>query len=84
MTRSRNSRHRKVTVSLPEDLARFADELARRGGGSRSAVVRDALRILRRTQRERLLEEGYRFYAEIDVELAEEGMEATNEVWPDE
>ncbi len=27
--------------------------------------------------------EGYRFYADLDRELAEEGMAAVNEVWPE-
>lgn len=35
-------------------------------------------------RREQLLAEGYRFYAKLDRELAEEGLEATLETWPKE
>jgi hypothetical protein len=45
-------------------------------------VVAKALEILRRVERDRLMAEGYRFYADLDVELAEADMAAVNEVWP--
>jgi Arc/MetJ-type ribon-helix-helix transcriptional regulator len=73
---------KKVTVSLPDDLLRFADERAGQVGKSRSQVVAKALEILRRVERDRLLAEGYRFFADLDVELAEADMAAVNEVWP--
>ena len=38
----------KKTISLPPDLAREAEELARDEGKSLSAVVQDALRLARR------------------------------------
>jgi metal-responsive CopG/Arc/MetJ family transcriptional regulator len=75
---------RKITVSLPSDLLRFADDLADQTGASRSAVVAEALDVLRRTETDKRLEEGYRFYADSDRELAEEGLEASREVWPDD
>jgi Arc/MetJ-type ribon-helix-helix transcriptional regulator len=73
---------KKVTVSLPDDLLRFADERADQVGKSRSQVVAKALEILRRVERDRLMAEGYRFYEDLDVELAEADMAAVNEVWP--
>jgi metal-responsive CopG/Arc/MetJ family transcriptional regulator len=73
---------KKVTVSLPDDLLRFADERADRVGESRSQVVAKALDVLRRAERNRLMAEGYRFYADLDVELAEADLAAVNEVWP--
>jgi len=33
--------------------------------------------------RDRLLAQGYRFYADLDRELAEEGLLATRELWPE-
>jgi predicted transcriptional regulator len=41
----------RVTFSLPSDLAAAADELARRRGRPRSAVIEEALRLLLRQQR---------------------------------
>jgi hypothetical protein len=76
--------HRKVTVTVPEELLEFADEVAEERGESRSGVFAEALAALRVAERERLLAEGYRFYADVDRELAEEGLEATVEVWPDD
>lgn len=38
----------KKTISLPPDLAREAEELARQEGKTLSAVIQDALRLARR------------------------------------
>lgn len=46
----------KKTISLPADLARQVEDLARAEGKSVSAVVQDALRLARRTH----LKEQYR------------------------
>jgi Arc/MetJ-type ribon-helix-helix transcriptional regulator len=75
---------KKVTVSLPDDLLRFADERADRVGESRSQVVAKALEILKRIERDRLMAEGYRFYSDADVEIAESGLGAMREVLPSE
>jgi metal-responsive CopG/Arc/MetJ family transcriptional regulator len=77
-----NNRSGKVTVSLPADLIEFADEFAAQAGTSRSQAMAQALRALKRAERDRLMAEGYEFYAELDAELAEEGMAAVNETWP--
>lgn len=79
---SKAGRAEKVTVSLPSELVRFADQWAGEVGASRSEAVAEALRVLKRTQRDRLMAEGVRFYLDDSVQLAEEGMAATNEVWP--
>ena len=34
---------RRITISLPEDIVRAADEIAARAGRSRSDLIRDAL-----------------------------------------
>ena len=73
-----------VSLSIPEDLVHFADAWAAEHGVSRSQAVAEALRVLKRAGRDRLMAEGYRYYADLEVELAEEGMAATNEIWPRE
>ncbi|MBO0686687.1 MAG: CopG family transcriptional regulator [Candidatus Dormibacteraeota bacterium] len=45
----------KVSVSLPDEDVAFLDQHASRAGSSRSAVIREALRLLR----EQSLEEAY-------------------------
>lgn len=45
------------TISLPSDLAREAEELARAEGKTLSAVVQDALRASRRVRLQRELRE---------------------------
>lgn len=40
----------KVSVSLPDEDVEFLDEYAARQGGSRSAVVHKAVRLLRASQ----------------------------------
>ena len=47
----------KKTISLPPDLAREAEELARAEGKTLSAVVQDALRASRRVRFQRELRE---------------------------
>ena len=42
----------KKTISLPPDLAREAEEIARSEGKSLSAVIQDALRLARRKRLE--------------------------------
>jgi metal-responsive CopG/Arc/MetJ family transcriptional regulator len=76
------AKSQKITVSLPRELVDFADEFAEQAGTSRSQALAEALRVLKRAERDRLMAEGYAFYAEDAVQLAEEGMAATNEVWP--
>ena len=47
----------KKTISLPPDVAREAEELARAEGRSLSAVIQDALRMARRVRLRRELRE---------------------------
>jgi len=54
---------RKVTLSLPEDLVCFADEVAHSQGSNRSRVVARAIAELRARRRDTLAREGYGFYA---------------------
>lgn len=47
----------KKTVSLPPELARLAEQMARAEGKTVSAVIQDALRLARAQHRERELRE---------------------------
>jgi metal-responsive CopG/Arc/MetJ family transcriptional regulator len=71
---------RKVTVSLPAELANFVDSEALRLKVSRSALVADALRELQIAEEERLAVEGYRFYAAEAGEFAQASAQAVAEV----
>lgn len=73
---------KRVTFSLPADLVEFADDWAAERGLSRSRAIAEALRVLKRIERDRLIAEGYRFYAEESVQMAEEALAAGNEVLP--
>lgn len=53
----------KRTISLPEDLARETEEIARAEGKSFSAVVQDALRIARSTRARSELRELQAFWS---------------------
>jgi len=53
----------KKTISLPPDLAREAEEIARSEGRTLSAVVQDALRAARRVRLQRELRELQGFWS---------------------
>jgi metal-responsive CopG/Arc/MetJ family transcriptional regulator len=72
-----NSPMQKVTISLPADLLRFADHQADWLGMSRSQVISKALAQAKLLEEERLVAEGYLFYAEE----AKEFSEAVNITW---
>ena len=61
---------RKLTVSLPEDLVRFADATAEERGTSRSELIGELLETLRRRERDDLAREGYAFFAAESREFA--------------
>ena len=74
---------RKVTVSLPAELANFVDSEALRLKVSRSKLVADALREIQIAEEKRLAIEGYRFYAVEASEFAQASMAAVAEVMDD-
>lgn len=61
---------RKVTLSLPEDLVGFADEMAQSQGSNRSRVVANLIAEHRARRRDALAREGYSFYAGEAEEFA--------------
>ena len=54
----------KKTISLPPELAREAEEIAREEGKPLSAVIQDALRLLRKNRLEREFRELQGYWSE--------------------
>ena len=73
----------KVTVSIPADLVKMADKVAKERKISRSKVVSSCLRELAKQRFQAELEEGYRAMAEEEKRLARETFEAQREVVPE-
>ena len=65
-----------VTVRLPEPLSEYLNRRALEGNETKTQVVISALEYLRRHEREKLMEEGYRAMGEFDRALAEADMGA--------
>jgi len=53
----------KKTISLPPDLAREAEEIAREEGKTLSAVIQDALRLARRERLRRTLADAQQYWS---------------------
>jgi metal-responsive CopG/Arc/MetJ family transcriptional regulator len=53
----------KKTISLPEEMAREAEEMAREEGKTLSAVIQDALRLARQQRRKREFREMQYFWS---------------------
>lgn len=75
---------KKVTISLPQDLLGFADAMATELRTTRSQVISDSLREMRRREQDDLAREGYRFYAREAEEFAEMSVQAMAEVLRDD
>ena len=74
---------RKVTVSLPNHLVRYADRLAGELGTSRREVIGRALSELKAQEQDELAKEGYAFYAEEAKEFAMASAVAVSEAISD-
>ena len=74
---------RKITISLPGDLVRFADEAAERRRISRSRLIAEAITGMERLEAERAAAEGYRYYAAEAAEFAEATGPAVSEAMTD-
>ena len=73
----------KVTVSVPKDLVKMADKVAKERKTSRSKVVSSCLQELAKQRFQAELEEGYRAMAEEEKRLARETFEVQREVVPE-
>jgi metal-responsive CopG/Arc/MetJ family transcriptional regulator len=73
----------KLTVSVPAELVKMADKVARERKTSRSKVVSSCLQELAKKRFEAELEEGYRAMAKEEKRLARETFEVQAEVVPE-
>lgn len=73
----------KLTVTVERNLAKELDEEAKVRKVSRSALVEEAIKLLKKKRLEELLKSGYRAMAEENLKVAEEtihyGSEAMDE-----
>ena len=73
----------KLTVTIGRDLARELDKEAKTRKISRSALVEEAIKLLKKKRIEELLKSGYQAMADENLKVAEEtihyGSEAMDE-----
>lgn len=62
---------RKVTISLPAALLKYADQRATRMGTSRSQVISQMVAEALAREKETIAAEGYRFYSQEGEDFAE-------------
>ena len=73
----------KLTVSLPEDLISFADEIAKKKKISRSKVISLCLQELAESHKVAEMAEGYRAMSKEQKQLAALASEIEHEVIPE-
>ena len=73
----------KLTVSLPEELISFADQIAREKKISRSKVLSSCLRELAERHKLAQMAEGYKVVAQEQTQLAAMAQEIEHEVMPE-
>jgi len=71
----------KLTISLPQQLADFADQVAAESGRPRSHVIAEALREKRRATLRQELEEAYEATSEDNRKFAKESLHLAAEIW---
>ena len=73
----------KLTVSLPEELISFADQIARERKTSRSKVLSSCLWELAERHKLAQMAEGYKVVAQEQTQLAAMAKEIEHEVMPE-
>ena len=73
----------KLTISLPEELISFADEMAKEKKVSRSKVFYSCLQELAERHRTEAMAEGYKAMAEEQKQLVAIASEIEHEVIPE-
>lgn len=73
----------KVTVSLPRELVRFTDEVAKETKTNRSKVVSSCLREIADKRLRKQMEEGYKAMAKEHRKFANATIGLANEVLPE-
>ena len=72
----------RITLSLPSDAIKFADEIARERRTSRSKVISSYLRELADKRLLEQMEEGYKALAKENRQFANEAINIAHEVLP--
>jgi len=80
---SRAAKAEKITVSMPMDLVRYANQRAITLGISRSQVIGQAVADLRSQDQAQLAQEGYLFYATESAEFARVSLRVTSDALAD-
>lgn len=70
----------RVTVAIPENMVAAADALVQKEGRSRSSILREAIEGYLREREERDMIAEYAEAADLNLALAEEHMEAFDEI----
>jgi hypothetical protein len=78
-----SSARRPAQFRLPEWAFLYVEERAAATGSTKTEVVLEALESLRQRETEELLAEGYLVRAAEDRVLAESGLKAAEESWPE-
>ena len=73
----------KLTVSVPAELVKLADKVAKEKKISRSKVVSSCLQELAKQRFQADLEEGYKAMAKEEKQLARETFEVQSEIVPE-
>ena len=73
----------KISLSLPSDVVKFADELAKEWNISRSKVVSSCLLDMATKRLHEQMAEGYRVMAEEHRKFASEATNLAHEVLPE-
>jgi metal-responsive CopG/Arc/MetJ family transcriptional regulator len=73
----------KLTVSVPAELVKLADKVAKEKKISRSKVVSSCLQELAKQRFQADLEEGYKAMAKEERKLARETFEVQSEIVPE-
>ena len=73
----------KLTVSVPAELVKLADKIAKEKKISRSKVVSSCLQELAKQRFQADLEEGYKAMAKEEKQLARETFEVQSEIVPE-
>lgn len=76
-----NETLQRISISIPEELVKYADQRAEELSTSRSQVIVMALSKVKSSQEEQLAAEGYRYYAAEAGEFAAASGEAVAEAW---
>jgi predicted DNA-binding protein len=72
----------KVTISLPQELAEYADKLASQRGRPRSQIIAELIDESRGAAFREELAEAYRSMAEESAKFAREAFPLSAQVWP--